>query len=81
MQVSNGVYALIKRAVEISRLHLGFNTAIGPLVKLWKIGFDGAQLPTQAQIDERLAIVDPANIELNDKDQTVFLKKEGMEID
>ena len=81
VQVSNGVYALIKRAVEISRLHLGFNTAIGPLVKLWKIGFDGAQLPTQAQIDERLAIVDPANIELNDKDQTVFLKKEGMEID
>ncbi|KRK10382.1 Iron-sulfur cluster assembly repair protein [Ligilactobacillus pobuzihii E100301 = KCTC 13174] len=81
VQVSNGVYALIKRAVEISRQHLGFNTAIGPLVKLWEIGFDDAQLPTQAEINERLPIVDPAQIELNDKDQTVFLKKTGMKID
>ena len=81
VQVSNGVYALIKKAVEISRQHLGFNTAIGPLVKLWEIGFDDAQLPTQAEINERLPIVDPAQIELNDKDQTVFLKKTGMKID
>ena len=81
VQVSNGVYALIKKAVEISQQHLGFNTAIGPLVKLWEIGFDDAQLPTQAEINERLPIVDPAQIELNDKDQTVFLKKTGMKID
>lgn len=81
IQVSTGVYALIKRAVAVSRLHLGFNTAIGPLVKLWKIGFKGAQLPTQAEINTRLEIIDPENIELNDKDQTVFLKKAGMELD
>jgi len=81
VQVSNGVYSLIKKAVEISQQHLGFNTAIGPLVKLWEIGFDDAQLPTQAEINERLPIVDPAQIELNDKDQTVFLKKTGMKID
>ncbi|MBN7273639.1 FAD:protein FMN transferase [Ligilactobacillus pobuzihii] len=81
VQVSNGVYVLIKKAVEISQQHLGFNTAIGPLVKLWEIGFDDAQLPTQAEINERLPIVDPAQIELNDKDQTVFLKKTGMKID
>lgn len=51
------------------------------MVKLWEIGFDDAQLPTQAEINERLPIVDPAQIELNDKDQTVFLKKTGMKID
>lgn len=81
VQVSNGVYTLIKRAVKVSRENLGFNTAIGPLVKLWEIGFDDAHLPTQEQINERLPIVDPNEIELNDKDQTVFLKKHDMKID
>ncbi|GAX07419.1 thiamine biosynthesis lipoprotein [Secundilactobacillus silagincola] len=81
VQVSDITYQLIKRAVEVSQWHLGFNTAIGPLVKLWKIGFDGANLPADADIKQRLELIDPADIQLDDHDRTVFLTKPGMEID
>ncbi|MTV81558.1 FAD:protein FMN transferase [Secundilactobacillus folii] len=81
VHVSAITYQLIKRAVEVSLWNLGFNTAIGPLVKLWKIGFDGANLPADSDIKERLKLIDPADIKLNDGAQTVFLTKPGMEID
>ncbi len=79
--VSPITYQLIKKAVAVSAMHLGFNVAIGPLVKLWAIGFDGANLPKDADIQERLQLIDSANIELNDERQTVFLTKKGMELD
>lgn len=79
--VSPITYQLIKKAVAVSAMHLGFNVAIGPLVKLWAIGFDGANLPKDTDIQERLQLIDPANIELNDERQTVFLTKKGMELD
>ena len=39
--VSQSTYDLIKLAVHYSRENFGFNALIGPLVKLWKIGFSG----------------------------------------
>lgn len=74
-------YDLIKTAVEVSQRDLGFNVAIGPLVKLWKIGFKGANKPTDSQIQQRLEQIDANSIELDDDKRTVFLKKSGMEID
>lgn len=79
--VPQDTYELIKRAVLVSRRHLGFNVAIGPLVKLWKIGFKGANKPKEADIQQRLQIIDPNRITLNDDEQSVFLRKKGMEID
>ncbi len=81
VQVSNGVYALAKKAIEISRQKLGFNAAIGPLVKLWDIGFDDAQLPSKEQLKQCLSIIDTNEIILNDEDQTIFLKSSGMKLD
>lgn len=81
VQVSKITYQLIKRAVTVSKWQLGFNTAIGPLVKLWKIGFDGANLPADTEIKKRLQLIDPNDIHLDDDQQTVFLTKPGMEID
>jgi thiamine biosynthesis lipoprotein len=81
VRVSETTYRLIQQAVEVSKWQLGFNVAIGPLVKLWKIGFDGANKPSDRQIAERLALTDPRAIVLNDQEQSVFLEKEGMELD
>ncbi|MCH5461871.1 FAD:protein FMN transferase [Lactobacillus sp. LC28-10] len=81
IQVSDITYQLIKRAVEVSQWQLGFNTAIGPLVKLWKIGFDGANLPADEDIKKRLQLIDPTDIKLDDDSHSVFLTKAGMEID
>ena len=81
VQVSSGTYDLIKLAVEESRKNFGFNALIGPVVKLWAIGFKGAHVPTDDQIKERMKLIDPYSVDLNDADQTVYLKKPGMELD
>lgn len=81
VQVSTGVYRLVKKAVETSRENSGFNAAIGPLVKLWRIGFKEANIPTKQQIREKMTLIDAARITLNDRDLTVFLSKAGMELD
>ena len=79
--VPSDTYSLIKKAVLVSRKHLGFNVAIGPLVKLWKIGFKGANKPSDADIKTRLRIIDPERIILDDGKQSIFLQEKGMEID
>lgn len=81
VSVPEDTYGLIKRAVLVSRKHLGFNVAIGPLVKLWKIGFKGANRPTDSDIQQRLKIIDPEQIQLDDAKHSVFLQQKGMEID
>lgn len=81
VQVSPMVYELIKLAVTASRQHFGFNALIGPLVKLWHIGFEGARVPSDDEIAERLKLIDPEQVELDDRQQTVFLKQAGMELD
>ena len=81
VQVSGVVYGLTKIALEKSKEAFGFNAAIGPLVKLWHIGFSDAKLPTQAEIDEKLKIINPDRIILRDDEFSIFLPEKGMEID
>ena len=81
VQVSSPVYGLVKLAVEKSRENFGFNALIGPVVKLWHIGFKGAHVPKDSEIKERKLLTDPFKVVLNDQDQTVFLKMKGMELD
>lgn len=74
-------YDLVKQAVTVSRENHGFNAAIGPLVKLWHIGFKDAEVPTDQEVQERLKLIDPQRIVLNDDDRSVFLLDKGMELD
>lgn len=79
--VSTSTYDLIKLAVHYSRANFGFNALIGPLVKLWKIGFAGANVPSDAAIKNRLQLTDPYQVLLDDENRTVFLEQAGMELD
>lgn len=79
--VSSTSYDLVKLAVKYSRADFGFNALIGPLVKLWKIGFKGANVPNDDDIQERLKLIDPWQVELDDDARTVYLKQAGMELD
>jgi thiamine biosynthesis lipoprotein len=81
VQVTPMVFELVKAAVAASREQFGFNALIGPLVKLWKIGFKDARVPTVDEIHQRLRLIDPFQVELDAKQQTFFLKQPGMEID
>ena len=80
--VSKLVFDLISQAKAASLLpESKFNLAIGPLVKLWKIGFNGRSIPEKDEIARRLTLTNPNHIDLNRTNQTVYLAKAGMEID
>ncbi|WP_039056533.1 FAD:protein FMN transferase [Enterobacter sp. Bisph1] len=80
--VSRAVYELIKCAKAASMVPGGaFNLTIGPLVKLWRIGFLGDRVPPAEEIAARLGITRPQDVILNDDAATVFLTQPGMEID
>lgn len=81
VQVSSAVYSLVKLAVEKSRENFGFNALIGPVVKLWHIGFKGTRVPRDEEIKDKIILTNPFKVVLNDQDQTVFLKMKGMELD
>lgn len=57
------------------------NIAIGPLIKLWRIGFEDAHVPSDSAISDRWRLTHPEDIQLDATQQAVFLKRAGMEID
>ncbi|WP_242981049.1 FAD:protein FMN transferase [Weissella cibaria] len=79
--VPPAVYQLIKRAVTVSNQHFGFNAAIGPLVKLWHIGFADARVPSDVEIAQRRELIGSDEIVLDDERLSVYLPHVGMELD
>ncbi|MEY4715843.1 FAD:protein FMN transferase [Lacticaseibacillus paracasei] len=75
------VFNLIAQAIAWSKRGLGYNALIGPIVKLWRIGFDDAHVPTTEEVTAALALTDPDLVELDSENQTVFLTKPGMALD
>lgn len=80
--VSRPVFELIRCAKVASLLKdSAFNLAIGPLVKRWKIGFRGDNVPPAGEIASLLAMTRPEDVVLNEANSSVFLAVSGMEID
>jgi len=81
-KVSDDTYFVIKKGLYYSKLSEGkFDITVGPLVSLWGIGTEHARVPTTDEIDEILPLVDYRQVELNENDNSVFLKKQDMSID
>jgi len=82
VKVSADIYELVALGKEHSTHADGtFDISIGPLTSLWHIGYDDARKPEQAEIDAVLSFIDYNKIELNNEEQTVFLKEKGMKLD
>lgn len=82
VKVSFDTFYLIKKAIEYSNKTNGLlNISIYPLVKKWAINSENANIPHKEDIEKLLKIIDYKHIELNEEEQTVFLKKYGMGID
>lgn len=82
VKVSEDIFPLIEKSAEYSENNNdGFDYTIGPIVNLWRIGFDDARRPSQEEIDETLRLVDHSAVEINTEEQSVFLQKEGMSMD
>ncbi|PKH22667.1 thiamine biosynthesis protein ApbE [Enterobacterales bacterium CwR94] len=80
--LSAPVFSLICQAKAVSLLaNSCFNLTIGPLVKRWKIGFQGDRVPPADEIATLLAITDPRQVVVDVDTQSVFLTQPGMEID
>jgi thiamine biosynthesis lipoprotein len=80
--VDQELYELIRIGREHSLESNSFlNIAIGPLIKLWRIGFEEARVPNQEEISQVLHRLNPSDIILNDDQRSVFFAKEGLEID
>lgn len=81
-KIDSELYELIKIGKEHSTEENSFlNIAIGPLIKLWRIGFKEANVPDDTKIKNVLELLKPENIVLNDEKKTVFFLKKGTEID
>ncbi|WP_252145188.1 FAD:protein FMN transferase [Yokenella regensburgei] len=82
VKVSRPVFELIRCAKAASMLpQSAFNLAIGPLVKRWRIGFKGDEVPPAAEIAALLALTRPQDVILDDAAGSVFLTRPGMELD
>jgi len=82
VKVSDEIYDVILAGREYSeRANGSFDISIGPLTSLWHIGYPDERKPLQSEIDTVLPLINHQNIELNEEDHTVFLKKRGMKLD
>ena len=82
VKLSDISYDILKKGIEYSRLSNGsYDISIGPLVKLWSIGLEGARVPSEEEINNTIDYIDYNNIKINDSTKEAFLTKKGMEVD
>jgi thiamine biosynthesis lipoprotein len=82
VKVSGETYAVIERALEISKRSNGiFDITVGAFKGLWKFDDDlDGTLPDPAEVKNRLALINWRDVVLDKKRRTVFLRKKGMAI-
>lgn len=82
VKVSDETFSLVEDAVKYSKEYYdSFNVLIGPLVKLWAIGFGGDVVPDPKDIKRLIPLVHPDDVDLNKANKTVFLQRPGMQLD
>ena len=80
--VSEQTFEVIKTGLAYSKLGNGaFDITVGPLVKLWEIGFEGAHVPNSAEIEESLTHIDYNKVLLDEENHAVKLEEAGMQLD
>lgn len=81
VKVNAEVFELVERAIKISQITAGaFDISYASMDKIWK--FDGSMkvMPTEEAIKKSVAKIGYKNIILDKKNQTIFLKFEGMKL-
>lgn len=82
VKVSEDTYKVIKKSIFYSEKTGGkFDTSVGAISSIWKIGSEDARVPADEEIKKLLPLVNYKNIVLDDNNSTVFLKNKGMKID
>ncbi len=80
VEVSDDTIKVLNKSIHYAELTSGrFDPSIGPLVDLWGIGTENAEVPEEEEIVEAKNLVNYKNIEIDNN--RVFLKQEDMQID
>ncbi|MDR2151109.1 MAG: FAD:protein FMN transferase [Spirochaetaceae bacterium] len=80
--VGEDLFTVIETALHYAQLSEGaFDPTVGPLVKLWNIGFDNARIPESGEIASVLPLINWRNVILDQQHKTVFLTAPGMQLD
>jgi thiamine biosynthesis lipoprotein len=73
---------VISHALAMSaKLDGAFDITVGALTDLWGVGHKGEYVPSQAELDKVLPLVDYRLVRVDTAANTVFLPKQGMKID
>lgn len=81
IKVDKEVFDLVGRAIKVSQITSGaFDISYASMDKIWK--FDGSmkEKPTEEAIKKSVSKIGYKNIILDSKEQTIFLKLEGMKL-
>lgn len=81
VKVDRDVFDLVERSIKISQITSGaFDISYASMDKIWK--FDGSmkEMPTAEAVKKSVAKIGYKNIILDPKEQTIFLKNEGMKL-
>lgn len=81
VKVSTQTFALIDKALNFNQQSKVFDITLGSLIELWGIGSDNPKVPTTEEIEQALALKGTQDVELNQADKSVFLKRTGIKID
>lgn len=80
--VSKQTFDVIKAGVYYSQLGNGsFDITVGPLVKLWEIGFEDAHVPNSDEIAQSFTHIDYHKVLLDEENYAVKLEDKGMQLD
>src|SRR5208337_523236 len=80
--VSGDFREALRQGLELANLTDGlFDPTVGPLVKLWGIGTDKAHIPRAEDIRSALRLVGWRDVVLDERAETVALRRAGMTLD
>ena len=80
--VDEDTFEVLRQAKRYDRFTEGaFDVTVGPLADLWRRAMEERQLPGDEAVWQALALVDFANITLDEEAHTVLLEKAGQRID
>lgn len=82
VQVDPDIIAMLKLARDRSEKSAGaLDITVGALTELWGVGHKGDFIPSQAEIESVLPLVNYRLLEVDEQNNTVFLPQAGMRID
>ena len=81
VQISEETFEVLEKSMDMAKLTKGgFNIAVGPAVKAWDASGEG-QVPSQEVLEALRPQIDLSEIQLDKKKRTVWLRRQGMQID